>query len=147
MRIEDTESDVYGQGWAFPPTFTLPDPDDAESGGVTMSAGAHNVEQSLKVLFQTQPGERIMRSTYGCDLQAAVFGSLSEGVLAGLRRRILESVAREEPRAEVVEIDMQQDAHQPGWLGIEVTYRLAGQAQTRRVSGALDLQDGTGGGF
>ncbi|MEJ2767207.1 GPW/gp25 family protein [Mycetohabitans sp. B46] len=145
MIIEDTESDMYGQGWAFPPTFKLPEHEG--DSGVTMSAGVHNVEQSLRVLFQTQLGERIMRSTYGCDLQAAVFASLSEGVLAGLRRRILESVAREEPRAEVVQIDMQQEAHQPGWLGIAVTYRLAGQAQTRRVSGALDLQDGTGGGF
>ncbi|RQQ47909.1 GPW/gp25 family protein [Burkholderia stagnalis] len=147
MSIQDTETALYGQGWKFPLTFTLPRAGDPAASGVAMSAGAHNVEQSMRVLFQTQPGERIMRDAYGCDLQSAVFANLSEGTLAGLRRRILDSVARCEPRAEVLAIELQQDARREGWLRIEVTYRLAGQAQARRMSGALDMQNGTGGGF
>ena len=145
MESLDTETAMYGQGWAFPPTFMLTNSEDASC--VAMSRGAANVEQSMRVLFQTQPGERIMRGEFGCDMQSIVFSNVSEAMLSGLRRRILDSVARCEPRAQVLDIGLQHDGEHDGFLRVDVTYRLAGQNQSRRVSGALDVRNGTGGGF
>lgn len=140
---------LYGVGWRFPLAFDLKPPSaadrTAQSSALRMSAGADNVAQSLAMLFQTQPGERIMRSAYGCDMQSAVFANMSEGTLAALRSRIAESVARYEPRAEGVTIEVQEDTTQRGTLRIEVTYRLVGQ--TQQVSGRLNLLDGTDGGW
>ncbi|QRR07653.1 GPW/gp25 family protein (plasmid) [Burkholderia sp. MS455] len=140
---------LYGTGWKFPLTFDLPAPvvgQDIETrSAVVMSAGTDNVAQSLAMLFQTQPGERIMRAAYGCDMQSMVFENVSEATLASLHSRISESVARYEPRAEGVTIAMQEDARQAGTLRIELTYRLAGQ--TRQVSGSLNLSDGVDGGW
>ncbi|WP_171845261.1 MULTISPECIES: GPW/gp25 family protein [unclassified Burkholderia] len=150
MSNQDNElTRVYGAGWKFPLTFDLQGPstdqDINERSAVVMSTGADNVAQSLGILFQTQPGERIMRASYGCDMQSMVFENVSEGTLASLHSRISESVARYEPRAEGVTIDMQEDPQQAGSLRITVTYRLAGQ--TQQVSGTLNLLDGAGGGW
>ncbi|MBU3895418.1 GPW/gp25 family protein [Serratia rubidaea] len=136
---------LYGAGWAFPLRFTPPvHHGTATDSTVGMSAGADNVAQSLAMLFQTQPGERIMRPSYGCDLQSAVFMNIAEGALAALRHRIAESVARHEPRAQEVDVDVQADRTQAGTVHIVVNYRLAGLAQ--QLSGRLSLMDNPDGG-
>lgn len=145
MNNHDKElTRLYGAGWAFPVRFKAPTPHSALDSALEMSAGADNVAQSLKVLFQTQPGERIMRPAYGCDMQSAVFANLSEGTLAALRNRIAESVARHEPRAEDVAIVVEEDRALPGMLRITVRYRLAGLEQ--QVTGQLNRVEGMDGG-
>ncbi len=145
MNNQDNEStQLYGTGWGFPLTFDLK-PSGAHAGGLApsslvMSSGAANVAQSLTLLFQTLPGERIMRSGYGCDMQSAVFANLSEGTLASLHHQIAESVARYEPRAEGVTVDVREDPTQWGTLRIGVHYRLMGRAQ--QVTGQLNVLDG-----
>lgn len=146
MNNHDRElTRLYGAGWAFPLTFTLQGQNgEHPRSSVAMSAGADNVAQSLRILFQTQPGERLMRPAYGCDMQSAVFANLSEGTLAALHNQIAESVARHEPRAEEVVITVEEDRAQPGVLRITVRYRLAGQKQ--QVTGQLNRMDGGEGG-
>ncbi|MFP3507266.1 GPW/gp25 family protein [Burkholderia sp. SIMBA_062] len=134
------EDRLYGRGWRFPLTF-LP------KGGVEMSAGVKNVEQSLKMLFSTQPGERIMRSDYGCDMQSMVFANLSDGTLAALRTRVVESIARYEPRVRVTAVDCEEAPELEGLLRITVSYQLPDQSGARRLSGVVDVRDGRGRGF
>ncbi|WP_160126110.1 GPW/gp25 family protein [Serratia sp. Z4] len=134
---------LYGRGWQFPLRFQLHTSPSVESS-VVMSTGADNVAQSLALLFQTQPGERIMRPTYGCDMHSVMFANLSEGTFAALRSWIAESVARHEPRAEDVTIELQEVGRQWGLLRITVRYCLAGQP--RQVSGQMQRLEGADGG-
>ena len=63
--------------------FVHPDFDTAAPGssglqflpncGRAMVDGASAVRQSLMLLLSTQPGERIMRPEFGCDLYRLVF--------------------------------------------------------------------------
>ena len=50
-----------GRGWSFPPQVT--------DGGVRMSAYEQDIEESLRVLFSTSPGERVNRYDYGWPLR------------------------------------------------------------------------------
>lgn len=144
MNEQNTKwGQLYGSGWHFPLRFE-PQPSSVSDSAVVMSSGVDNVAQSLTLLFQIYPGERIMRPEYGCDVQSAMFANLSEGTLSALRNRIEESVARHEPRAESVTVEMQDSMKEQGVLRILVTYRLAGQAQ--RIMGQLDLLEGMSGG-
>lgn len=135
------EADIYGKGWAFPPTFS--------SQGVTMTEGLDNVRQSMRVLFQTQPGERIMRPDYGCDMQSSMFCNISNNLLAELQTQLTESVLRHEPRVALESINVHQDqnAKSSSKLQVGVVYRLAGSEQMDRLSGSLDLAEGHGGEF
>lgn len=145
MNDQDNElTPLYGTGWGFPMAFDLK-PSSEHSGSrspssLVMSSGAANVAQSLALLFQTQPGERMMRPEFGCDLHSSVFANLSEGTLANLQHKIAESVARNEPRADGVTVDVKVDPTQKGMLRICVYYQLMGRAQ--QVTGRLNLLDG-----
>ncbi len=135
------EADVYGRGWKFPPTFS--------SSGVVMTEGIANVRQSMRVLFQTQPRERIMRPNYGCDLQSAMFCTINEDLLAEIQTQVTESIFRHEPRAALESVDahQHQTAQSPNTLQVDVLYRLAGSQQIDQLSGRLDLAQARIGGF
>ncbi len=49
--------------------------------GVQMAAGAENVRQSMKILFLTEPGERIMREDYGCGLNDYLFANINDELI------------------------------------------------------------------
>ena len=51
-----------GQGWAYP---LVPVP----AGNLDYAAGADKVAQSIWIILDTDPGERIMRPTFGCGLR------------------------------------------------------------------------------
>lgn len=136
-----TAADLYGVGWAFPPRFAR----HQEGMAVDMAGGTEVVRRSMRILFMTQPGERIMRSDYGCDLQSSMFANISEDLLAGLRSQIGESLLRHEPRVALESVTV--DEGEPNHLRVAVVYRLAGSTGAQRVIGSLDIADGRGGSF
>lgn len=126
---------LYGKGWSFPPCFT--------QDGVSMAEGAESVRQSLIVLCCTQPGERIMRATYGCDLQQFLFSGITSELIAEIRSHIHDSVLRYEPRADVTDIQI-TPASDAGKLDIVLQYRLSGSPVDQSLVTQLDIRDGQG---
>jgi uncharacterized protein len=49
------DKDFHGIGWSFPPQFSK------SQRGVVMLRGMEDIESSLKIIFDTLPGERVMR--------------------------------------------------------------------------------------
>ena len=58
-----TPSRFLGRGWNFP---VLP---DARSGQLSYVPGPDKVRQSILLILETEPGERIMRPSFGCGLR------------------------------------------------------------------------------
>ena len=58
-----SKPDFLGRGWAFP---LRPDP---RTGGLEYREGADKVKQSIYLILDTEPGERVMRPTFGCGLR------------------------------------------------------------------------------
>ena len=114
-------------GWPL-----LPFPD--EHGELGYPAGlAESVRQQLQVILSTRPGEQLMRPGFGAGLTEF----LGEPDTITTRRRIydrvLESIARWEPRVEVNRVEVDDLPGRPGWLRIEIGYRL------RRTGDVLTL--------
>lgn len=130
-------TEVYGRGWAFPPAFSLED-------GVAMAEADEDVMQSLRILFVTLPGERIMRADYGCDMQSFMFQNIREELIAQITVAVNDSILRYETRADVDSVDVERDGQRPNRLRIQVTYRLRGSEIAQRVDGTLDVGDGRG---
>ncbi|KAG0187717.1 hypothetical protein DFQ28_005937 [Apophysomyces sp. BC1034] len=137
VSVKGAKDGVYGRGWSFPIQF--------ETSGVKMAKDQDDIAQSLQILFSTQPGERIMRPDYGCDLQSIVFENISATLLAELQTRITDSMLRYEPRVAVEDIVINYD--EPAMLRIQVAYRICGTDQVQRLSGQLDIGTGRGGYF
>jgi phage baseplate assembly protein W len=126
-------SDIYGQGIATPLRQGVT--------GLAVSSGVDRVEQSIRVILGTQHGERVMRPTFGCNLNSLVFAPNTTAT-ANLARYYVESgLAQWEPRIEVLAVDVTND-HVEGALVITIAYRLRATGQTRTLVFPFSLETG-----
>lgn len=133
--MDDLLKTVYGRGWAFPPVFS---PEE----GVAMVSGYEDIRQSLLILFNTLPGERIMREDYGCDLNQFMFLNISTGLTTEIESQIYDSVLNCEPRAEVTAVNISQAATALNHLDVQVVYRPRGSDASQNLTGWLDIGNG-----
>ncbi|RQR52001.1 phage baseplate protein [Burkholderia sp. Bp9126] len=136
----DAKKGAFGLGWKFPPAF---DP----RTGVAMVHDLDDIEESLRILFQTQPGERLLHPDYGCDLQSFLFENIDDDLFAALKTRITDSMLRYEKRVEPMSVNIELDRDVPGCLRVRVIYRIRGSQIVRQLDGRLGTGDGTGAQF
>ena len=129
----DTKPKAPAIGWPL-----LPFPD--ENGSLDYPAAlAESVRQQLQVILSTRPGEQLMRPGFGAGLTEF----LGEPDTIATRRRIYdrvnETVIRWEPRVEVDRIEVNDLPGRPGWLRIELGYRLRRTGQIMTLGVNLEL--------
>ena len=105
-----------GTGWAFPPTFSRLD------ATVLMASDDADIQQSLRVLFGTAPGERTMLAEYGCSLWRMVFGSLTTTLATQIGDAVRMAVLQWEPRIDVAAVDVSPVAGTDGLVAVTVEY-------------------------
>lgn len=86
------EASFLGTGWAFPPAF------GAGGAQVEMVSDAEDIEQSLRILLSTQPGERVMQELFGCDLRSVLFEQVDQGLINRITRLVGDAILYHEPR-------------------------------------------------
>jgi len=114
----DTRVPAPPRGWPL-----LPFPD--QHGELAYPAALdESVRQQLQVILSTRPGEQLMRPAFGAGLTAF----LGEPDTITTRRRIVdrvtEALAQWEPRIDVNRVDVVEMPDRPGWLRVEIGYRL-----------------------
>ena len=116
MGIEDP---FIGRGWSFPPAF------DKASASVAMSSGIRDIEESLRIIFTTALGERIMRPDFGCSLEDQVFEVMNTSRISWLETIIQRAIIFHEPRIDADQITVEPDQN-AGILLIGIGYRVRG---------------------
>lgn len=111
-------TDFLGRGWSFPPRF------DRAGGGVGMVADEQDIEESLRILFGTQRGERVFHPKFGLDMNELVFESMSTTMRTLLEERIRIGVLVYEPRIEPLAVKVFSHEPAAGELHIELDYRV-----------------------
>jgi len=109
--------DIIGNGWRFP---IEPDP----SGGLGYAGGEQNVEQSLRILLQTDRGQRVMRPDFGCTASRLVFAPGSDHFLRELERAVREAVRDWEPRVEVDDVRAELSPRDETIALVTLDYRM-----------------------
>ncbi len=112
------EQGFLGQGWAFPPQFSL--------GGkeVKRAAGQEDIQQSLQILFATQLGERLMREDFGADLSTVLFEEVDQALVNTLRRLMTDAILYHEPRISLDRLDISESDSKQGLLLISMDYTI-----------------------
>src|SRR3954451_8573532 len=75
-----------GVGWAFPPRLA--------NGDIALTAYDEDVRQAVWLLLSTEPGERVMRPTYGGGLRSLAFEPLTTTTAALVRHRVETALVR-----------------------------------------------------
>ncbi|MGI6375601.1 MAG: GPW/gp25 family protein [Anaerolineae bacterium] len=118
--------DIIGRGWAFPPRLD-------ERGQVAMVSGATEIEQAVRVILGTAPGQRVMRPDFGCRLQELVFAPNNSRTAGLAERYVREALGRWEPRIRVTAVAVTTDGHHEGQLLITVDYEIKSTHSSRSL--------------
>lgn len=132
-RLLDTDA-FLGRGWSFPPTLT--------DGGVAMAAYEEDIEQSLRVLFSTSPGERVCRYDYGCPLRRYAFEPLTTETTVRMRSDIARAVILFEPRITLEDVSFEEQPAE-GVLLIRLTYTVICTNNRNNMVYPFYLNEGT----
>jgi phage baseplate assembly protein W len=107
-------SSFYGQGVNYPLTLSV-------TGGILLSSGLTNIQQSIMIILGTQGGERVMRPTFGCNLKSLVFAPNNQQTAALARQYVLDGLQQWEPRITVQSVTVSNQVEDPQLL-IEILY-------------------------
>jgi phage baseplate assembly protein W len=88
-----------GRGWAFPPA---PGP----SGAFPMRSGPAVVRQSILLILDTEPGERVMRPDFGCGLRRHLMEPNNPTTRAAIARDVDAALRTWEPRIDLGEVEV-----------------------------------------
>lgn len=109
--------DFLGRGWAFPVGVGLDDE-------VAMVADADDIRQSIRLILETDPGERVMRPDFGAGLRRMVFEPINTATLTLVQHRVEEALVAREPRIDVQEVVVSAEDAASGLLHIRIDYRI-----------------------
>jgi uncharacterized protein len=118
------DPEFYGRGLSFPLQLGV--------AGLSSSAGAAKVEESIRIILGTGYGERVMRPRFGCNLKSLVFAPNTDATANLARFYVTEGLTRWEPRIEVVEVSVRND-NLSSALRIHITYRLRATQDERNL--------------
>lgn len=119
-------ADILGQGIAFPL-------DVDRRGGLKLAHGEQDVEQAIRLVLGTAPGERPMRPEFGCGVHDHVFEAVDAYTVGSLEHEIRVALARWEPRIEVLDVDFDLARIDLGELLIDIGYRLRATNDVRNL--------------
>ena len=118
--------EFIGRGWAFPLRT------DA-TGGIALVSREREIEEAIRLILGTSPGERPMRPEFGCRIHDFVFASADVGTANLLAAEVRRALARWEPRIEVQDVLVSFDAHDAGLMYIDVKYAIQATNDRRNL--------------
>ena len=113
-----------GQGMGLP---LLP---DEFSRGMRWLGGPDKVRQSIYVILDTEPGERLMRPEFGCDLRRHIMEPNTAGTRTLIQHSVAIALNKWEPRINVDKV-MVSPSNDPTVVLIDIQY-------THRRDGSTD---------
>jgi uncharacterized protein len=90
-----------------------------------MLSDEEDIKSSLEILLTTQPGERVMRPDYGCNLDELVFEPLTTTFKTYMKDLISTAILYYEPRIEVNSIDLDDTGELEGRILIVIDYTVS----------------------
>ncbi len=118
--------EFIGNGWAFP---LRTDP----TGGIALVSRDREIEESIRLILGTSPGERPMRPEFGCPIADYVFHA-ADGETAGrIAADVRASLIRWEPRIELHDVVVTPDPDDPTVLYIDVRYAVGTSNDPRNL--------------
>jgi uncharacterized protein len=110
-------SDIIGSGLSFPIGVD-------HHGAIGLARGEQDIEQAIKIVLGTAPGERQMRPEFGCGIHDFIFDTIDAELIGNMDHAIRAAIDRWEPRIEITNIDFDLARMGDGMLEIELTYMV-----------------------
>lgn len=122
--IDNKEKEFLGSGWSFPVTFS------AGNYCLDLTKYEQNINESIDIILQTAMGERCMQPEFGSGLHQFFFRKMDETLKGEIKDAVMGSLLNNEPRIEVLEVEVSFSDLLNGLIEILITY-MYNQTNTR----------------
>lgn len=104
-----------GRGWQFP---VQP---DARDRALLYASGIEKVRQAIWLILETEPGERLMRPSFGCGLRRYLMKPNNSATRALMQNDVTRALAAWEPRIQLQEVTVEA-GDDPSLVLIRIRY-------------------------
>jgi uncharacterized protein len=131
--------EFIGAGWGFPIRT------DA-TGGIALVTREQEIDEAIRLILATSPGERPLRPEFGCGIHDLIFAPADFNTAGRIVHEVRGALQRWEPRVEVVDVVCtiggppgdDTGSHPGGFQGpstlyIDVRYRILGTYNPRSL--------------
>ena len=112
------DKSFLGRGWAYP---VAP---NATGNDVALVEHEEDIRQAVRLILETNRGERLMRPDFGAGLNDFVFELINNTTKALIRHRVEEALVTWEPRIRVRVVEVKSDKAEKGRLDIAIEYEV-----------------------
>ena len=120
-------SEFIGSGWAFPLRM-------GPTGGIALVSQEQEIEESIRLILGTAPGERPMRPDFGCGVHDYVFAAVDATTAGLVAFDVRSALTRWEPRIEVIDVVVTPELQADGdRLLIDIQYTIRGSNDPRNL--------------
>ena len=119
-------SDFVGRGFTWPLGVD-------HTGAIALTRASGDLEDSIRVVLLTAPGERLMRPQFGCRIWDLMFEPVNANLLGLISEAVRDALAQWEPRIEVQDVTPVQDETASGVVQITIAYRVRATNDRRNL--------------
>ncbi|MDO9712898.1 GPW/gp25 family protein [Paracraurococcus lichenis] len=105
-----------GQGLRFPL--------EVVGGRLQTSRGERKIEEAIRLVLGTGPGERVMRPEFGCGAHDLVFSPNGRAAVTRIADRVRQALVRHEPRIDVLEVTAESPPERLNLLLVRIAWRV-----------------------
>jgi phage baseplate assembly protein W len=120
------DSRFIGAGLGFPLRTTA-------TGAVALVRGYAELEESMRLILGTAPGERPRRPEFGCGVHDLVFDAVDTELAGRVAAEVRAALLRWEPRVDVLAVRVAPDPDRPVVLIIDVEYAVRDTNDARNL--------------
>jgi len=110
-----------------------------EQGGLSFPELEESVQQMLKVILRTRPGEQLMHSDFGAGLEQLVHEPNTLETRRAIHDLVATSITRWEPRILLDRVDVSEVSSDSAEVRVEISYRLRRTGVARQLGLSVTL--------
>ena len=102
-------------------------------GEIALVSAERDVEESIRIILGTRPGERVMRPEFGCRAHELLFEPRSAAAETLLKQYVSQALRRWEPRIDVRSVTVLSHNELDGALLVEISYLIKATHDRRSI--------------
>lgn len=110
-------------------------------GKIVLTSGTQDIEEAIRIILSTRPGERVMRPNFGCCAHELLFEPRTPTTVSLLQEYVYESLRMWEPRINLIAVDVALDDAHDGALLANIQYQIKATHDTRSIVHPFFIED------
>lgn len=107
-----------GTGWSFPPMF------NRFTNSVQMVSELDDIKESIHLILETFPGERIMQPEFGCYLKRLVFEKIDQSLAIRINEVVASALLQFEPRVKFINAEILNTDEIGGMIMLQINFSI-----------------------